>query len=840
MARTPYITCSSCRVSMHNDAYGYHKHNPRRKPIPRDTTECLACRGTGLVQGAGSQANTLGWLLEHGRRISCVRCFGQGRVGTAHSPRSSPRGGVSILKPQAQANPPGLTPSERERLMEAVEQVVTDAEKEAEEQRRQAEERQAAREQGQTGEQKRTPRSPSAEWLPQGFQTNAQCAHVSSRGLRCWRRAQIDSEMCAEHTVTKTEKEAQEQEHRAEEERTAREQKQAEERLWNEVTRRAESSSQSGSEADQAKPQERLWAELRYQAEERLWDEAVRDARRKGRVGRLFRRIFLALLLILISATAILFLTQTPVEDIVDSVRGFWGDSGITIPDGESEQPDTNGTDSVAPPVVPSPTATATLTRTPTPTVAPTPTPVAVSPWAGFIITSETLGKDITDRLSEEEMACLRSSNSDGYYEYFQSEPIGVRVSMNPPVRDVTDLPALAECLSQESAQHLNLAIAIFHDPSLAPPTPTAIPTPAPTPGPTSAPTATATPRPTATPSPHLLHLNEKKYVLELINNARRANGLTPVELGENIAAQLHVESALRNCVSSHWGLDGLKPGMRYSLAGGYQSNGEVASGLDYCYRARDRVTPIGSVRQRILQAHQGLMGSPGHRASILRETHRKVNIGLAWDRYNLYVVQHFEGGHVEYEELPEISDGILQVKGSLTSGFRFAGDNPLGLQIYYDPPPHNLTRGQVSRTYCYDSGRQVAALRPPLSGGYYYPTDSFTQNLKFCPSPYDVPSATQPARSGEEAHRIWATVKAESERLGSVPVTVPWITASRLQTQGRNFEARASIQDVLRQRGSGVYSIIVWGDLAGHDESVVISQYSIFHQIDPPTTYDP
>ena len=736
MARTPYITCSTCRVSLHNYAYEYHEHNSRRKSLPENASVCAVCRGSGLILGA--QLQVVG-----GRRIRCVRCFGQGWVQTTYKPSPSQHGDISI--PDSSTNP-NLSPAERQRLMEAVEQVVTDAEEEAAEEERTARQQERQEEQGRKEEEKERDDTGRRAILAPGMNTET---------------------------------------------------------------------------VEQA-PDEQA----------RLWDDVGRHAERRGRVGRFFRRIIFAGGLISIGAVAALFLTQTPLEDVVDSVRGLWNNSGIEIPGGRSEQPPADGSDSVAPPVAPSPTATATATPTPLPTAAPTPTPVPVSPWAGFAITSGTLGKEIMDRLSDEERACVRSTNSDAFYESFPDRPIGVRIAMNPPVRDTTDLPELAVCLSEDSTAHLNQAIAIFHDPTLAPSEPT------------PAPAFTPTPRPTATPipapSPHLLHLDEKKYMLELINNARGANGLTAVELGDNIAAQLHVESALKNCVSSHWGLDGLKPGMRYSLGGGYQSNAENGSGLDYCYSARDRVAPIGSVRQEILQAHQGLMGSPGHRANILRETHRKVNIGLAWDRYNLYLAQHFEGGHVEYEQLPKISDGVLQVKGSLTSGFRFTGDDPLGLQIYYDPPPHNLTRGQVSRTYCYDYGQQVASLRPPLSGGYYYPTHSFTQNLKFCPSPYDVPSTAQPALSGEEAHRIWTSVKAESERLGSVPVTVPWITASRLQTQGRDFEARASIQVVLKRYGPGVYSILVWGDLAGHDESVVISEYSIFHQIDQPTTYDP
>ena len=48
----------------------------------------------------------------------------------------------------------------------------------------------------------------------------------------------------------------------------------------------------------------------------------------------------------------------------------------------------------------------------------------------------------------------------------------------------------------------------------------------------------------------------------------------------EQTAAQLHAESLPESCFSSHWGIDGLKPYMRYSLAGGYQRNGENGNGV--------------------------------------------------------------------------------------------------------------------------------------------------------------------------------------------------------------------------------------------------------------------
>ena len=195
-------------------------------------------------------------------------------------------------------------------------------------------------------------------------------------------------------------------------------------------------------------------------------------------------------------------------------------------------------------------------------------------------------------------------------------------------------------------------------------PTPTLAPTPTPTLTPTPAPTPT--PQPTPTPvAPELRHLDGKRYMLELINAERTSAGLNPVVLGDNIAAQLHAEIALANCFSSHWGIDGLKPYMRYSLAGGYQSNGENVSGLDYCIEASDGYAAEGSLKTRIDEAMAGWMNSAGHRRNILRKWHQKVNIGIAYDRYNTTMIQHFEGDYVAYDSMPSISNDILSLSGT-------------------------------------------------------------------------------------------------------------------------------------------------------------------------------
>ena len=324
--------------------------------------------------------------------------------------------------------------------------------------------------------------------------------------------------------------------------------------------------------------------------------------------------------------------------------------------------------------------------------------------------------------------------------------------------------------------------------------------------------------------------------MLELINAERARAGLDSVVLGDNISAQLHAEAALENCFASHWGIDGLKPYMRYSLAGGYQSNGENGSGSDYCIKASDGYRAIQNINTEIRQAMEGWMGSPGHRRNILGKWHKKVNIGLAWDRYNFLAYQHFEGDYVEYDELPSIENGVLRISGRTKNGARVSGERGLGVQIYYDKPPHSLSRGQVTRTYCYDSGRQIAGLRKPLTGGWYYEEDEFTKSYKPCPDPYDIPVDAPAPRSHNEAHRFWqAAYDASQERQESL-MTLPWITALEWTANGDVFSVRADLGDLIAKYGDGVYSVMVWGNLDG--ERKVISEYSIFYGVTPPDTY--
>ncbi|MDE2859915.1 MAG: CAP domain-containing protein [Chloroflexota bacterium] len=346
-----------------------------------------------------------------------------------------------------------------------------------------------------------------------------------------------------------------------------------------------------------------------------------------------------------------------------------------------------------------------------------------------------------------------------------------------------------------------------------------------------------SSPEPTPFVPPARRHLPEKRYMLQLINEERRDAGVGEVVLGENVAAQLHAESALANCFSSHWGLDGLKPYMRYSLTGGYQSNGENGHGLDYCITNADGYQALENIRSEIREAMSGWMLSAGHRRNILDPSHKKVNIGIAWDRYNAMMFQHFEGDYVEYAELPAIREGILSFKGSVNNDARTGFRSEFGVQIFYDAPPLPLRLGQIARTYCYDNGLKVASLREPLSGGSTWATDQFESSYQPCPDPAAMSPALPRASSSDEAHALWREAYSESRAVKERTITVPWITARRFSIGGGTFSVEADISEVLEQHGPGVYSVIVWGQIGGTPE--VISEYSIFHEIEPPPTYD-
>ena len=258
-------------------------------------------------------------------------------------------------------------------------------------------------------------------------------------------------------------------------------------------------------------------------------------------------------------------------------------------------------------------------------------------------------------------------------------------------------------------------------------------------------------PKSSESDAPHQRFLDGKQFMLGLINEERRKVGVPEVSLGDNNAAQIHAENSITDCVSGHWGTDGLGPPMRYSLAGGYQSNRENASGYRYCLSEEERPSyrAIQSVQDELREHMDGYMGSPGHNDNILYPWHRKVNLGLSWDTHQMWSVQHFEGDYADCSVPPTIQGTTLRASCTVDE---VLPSRSLAQAVYYDSPPHILTQGQIARSHSYRYGRRVALLRQRAPDGYSYSGNLAVHVHYSGCTPYDVDSSEPAPSSFAEA----------------------------------------------------------------------------------------
>ena len=310
-----------------------------------------------------------------------------------------------------------------------------------------------------------------------------------------------------------------------------------------------------------------------------------------------------------------------------------------------------------------------------------------------------------------------------------------------------------------------------------------------------------------------------KQLMLDLINYERQNAGLDPVTLGNNTAAQAHADAMLQDCFSSHWGLDGLKPYMRYSLAGGYQRNLEQGIGPSYCsYSLFAAVELADDVRDTM----ELLMDSPDHRDNILDPRQAKVNIGLAFDGRNVMTVLVYEYGYVSFDRPPAIRDGMLSFSGR-TDGVSFPSASDMQVVLLYDPPPQNLTVGQVARTDCYNSGYPIAVFIPSHLVSSY--GDGLDYAEERCPDPYDVsPDAVAPRSPGEATDINYNA----TQNMEQVEVFVPFVPAVDWRAEGDEFEMTADMGPILEEHGAGVYEVAVYAFTDG--DYVLISEHAVFY----------
>ncbi|MBI4289687.1 MAG: hypothetical protein HY671_14820 [Chloroflexi bacterium] len=303
--------------------------------------------------------------------------------------------------------------------------------------------------------------------------------------------------------------------------------------------------------------------------------------------------------------------------------------------------------------------------------------------------------------------------------------------------------------------------------------TPTIVPRTFPAPSPSPKVTATVIPAPPIAPRLQDLY----QYMLDLINKDRRANGLGPVVLGTNSAAQKHAEDRLTKDYSSHWGTDGMKPYIRYTLAGGFNYDAENGFVTRTVWYGVKDPSYKRDPKEMLDEAEKSLMGSPGHRRNILDRWHKRVNLGIAFSNESLHLAQDFEGDYVTFTTLPNLSGNMLSMAGKLSQGSLY------NVALYYDPLPQPLTPKQLEAPpydYAYGMGEKVGLIIPPALPGSYY---------------------------------------------SSLPPTSIIASAWSAGSDGQ-FSITANISLAL-QRGKGIYTAMIWADING--ESKDVTNYSIF-----------
>ena len=303
-----------------------------------------------------------------------------------------------------------------------------------------------------------------------------------------------------------------------------------------------------------------------------------------------------------------------------------------------------------------------------------------------------------------------------------------------------------------------------------------------------------------------------KIFMLGLINDDRQANGLGPVSLGDNPAAQKHAEEMLTNSYLSHWSMDGMKPYMRHTLAGGVNYVAENVAGAPSPPIPRWRYRTV-LPKDELQELQQGLMESPGHRRNILDPLHQKVSLGIACDRITCSVSQQFSADYVEFSEKPAIVNGILSLAGNLAGDLEF-----VNIQVWYDPPPRPLTFGQLDKTHCYDTGiLPVAFIRKPLPPGTSYVPSPKPYTWDLCTNPYDVPPDTPRLQSGSISPDTTLAKSTEA----------PSLTARTWEATGGSFRVEADLSRAIANHGDGVYTVLVWGDSSGGP--VTLTTYAVF-----------
>jgi uncharacterized protein YkwD len=215
-------------------------------------------------------------------------------------------------------------------------------------------------------------------------------------------------------------------------------------------------------------------------------------------------------------------------------------------------------------------------------------------------------------------------------------------------------------------------------------------------------------------------------YALTLINNDRQSNGLENVTLSNINSAQTHADNMLKDGFFSHWDLNGYKPYMRYTLAGGQGSVSENCAAI-YSSGSIDPKEALEDMQWNMM--YDDADSDWGHRDNILNSFHNKVSIGISYNDTAICLVQDFEDDYVSWDTLT-VSNNEVIMKGTILKQGLSIND----VAIYYDNPSCLTVEQLQTSQYTggYDWGTFVGMALPSgweAAEGITIPAQVWTQN---------------------------------------------------------------------------------------------------------------
>lgn len=249
-------------------------------------------------------------------------------------------------------------------------------------------------------------------------------------------------------------------------------------------------------------------------------------------------------------------------------------------------------------------------------------------------------------------------------------------------------------------------------------------PTPNPTATPPMASTVTVTPTlvttSTVTVSPTIVTEEGvppditalQRLMHQLINEDRRASGLTEVAWDEKaaLAGTQHATEMSQYGYISHLNLDGYGPDYRYSMAGGTHIAMENVKSHSY----GDAPQSAEVWEQWIQAAQESLMSDEAERTNILTPEHTHVGIGIAYDSQTGYlaIVQEFTNQYINIQPLPHsVSLGqSVELVGRINPGV----SNPI-INLAYEPLPASL-RLEDLQPGIYNSPAEIYSRNMPVN----------------------------------------------------------------------------------------------------------------------------